>query len=256
MTPDDAVPDRMADEVVVVTGGTRGIGRATTAAFAARGATVVAGYRSDDEAAAETRAAMDGAPGHVETRAFDVADPDAVRDAFEAVVERHGEVTVLVNNAGVLRHSLLLRMDHEAWSETVQTNLTGTFNCTSTALRSMLRGDGGSVVNVSSVAAHRSWTGQANYVASKAGIDGFTRAAARELASTDVRVNAVAPGLVDTGSYNDLVDEDVDVGESADIPQGRIADPAEVAECILFLSSDRASYVTGEVLRVDGGMLA
>lgn len=256
MTPDDAVPDRMADEVVVVTGGTRGIGRATTTAFAARGATVVAGYRSDDERAAETRSALESAPGRVETRRFDVADRDAVRDAFEAVAESHGEVTVLVNNAGVLRRSLLLRMDPEEWSETLATNLTGTFNCTGTALRSMIRGDGGSIVNVSSVAARRSWAGQANYVASKAGIEGFTRAAARELARLDVRVNAVAPGLVETGSYSDLVEDDADAGASEDIPLERIARPAEVAECILFLASERASYVTGEVLRIDGGMLA
>lgn len=255
MTRDADPPEELTDEVVVVTGGTRGIGRATTRAFATRGATVIAGYHSDEEAAAETAAMLGSAPGTVRTRQFDVRSYAEVSDAFADVVETHGDVTVLVNNAGVLRHSLLVRMEPEEWSETVETNLTGTFNCTRNAASSMIRGDGGSIVNVSSVAAKRSWPGQSNYVASKAGINGFTRAAARELANWDIRVNAVAPGLVDTDSYDRLLEDDVDVGESAEIPQGRIAEPDEVAESIVFLASDRASYANGTVLRIDGGML-
>lgn len=256
MNGDIALPNQMDDEVVVITGGTRGIGRATTEAFAARGATVVAGYHSNEEAATETTAALEDAPGTVTTRPFDVRNYEEVSETFEDIVETHGKISVLVNNAGVLRHSLLLRMDPEEWSETIETNLTGTFNCTKSVISSMVREDGGSIVNLSSVAAQSSWSGQANYVASKAGIDGFTQAAARELAHLSIRVNAVAPGLVDTESYNVHAEEDVDVGESENVPQGRIANPEEIAECIVFLASDEASYINGEVLRVDGGMLA
>lgn len=256
MRSDPEPPQRLEDEVVLVTGGTRGIGRATTAAFAARGATVVAGYKSDEEAATATVDDLADLPGTVETTQFDVGDSEAATDAVDEVVDAHGCITSLVNNAGVLHNSLVIRMDPEEWEQTVETNLTGTFNCTKAAARAMFRGDGGSIVNVSSVAAWSCWPGQANYVASKAGINGFTRAVARELAAWDVRVNGVAPGLVDTESYGDLLDRDVDVGETESIPQDRLADPEEVAECIVFLASDRASYVTGEILRIDGGMLA
>jgi 3-oxoacyl-[acyl-carrier protein] reductase len=256
MTPDTVRSDAMDDRVVVVTGGVSGIGRATTEAFAKRGATVVAGYHSDRSAATALCDDLAASPGTVAVRQFDVRDFDAVEDAFAAIADAHGEITTLVNNAGVLTHSLLLRMDPDEWSKTIDTNLTGTFNCTRNVVPSMVRGSGGAIVNVSSVAASSSWPGQSNYVASKAGIDGFTRATARELASLDIRVNAVSPGIVDTGSYEALVDDAVDVADSNEIPQGRIAAPEEVAEPIVFLASDRASYTTGELLRVDGGLLA
>ena len=249
-------PDRMADEVVLVTGGTRGIGRAITEAFAARGATVVACYYSNEEAAAETETAFADAPGEVSTRQVDVRDYGAVDEAFDAVEDDHGQGTVLVNNAGVMSMGLVVRMDPEEWTRTIETNLTGTFNCTRRAVRSMLRGEAGSVVNISSIAGSSSWPGQTAYAASKAGIEGFTRSTARELGGRDVRINAVAPGLVQTATYEDLQEGGFDEASQGSIPQGREADPEEVAECVVFLASERASYVNGEVFRIDGGQLA
>lgn len=248
-------PEDMSEEVVVVTGGTRGIGRAVTEAFAARGATVVAGYLGNEEAAAETADALADAPGEVSTRQFDVREYDEVSEAFDELEETYGSITVLVNNAGVMPSSLLLRTDPDEWSDVIGTNLTGTYNCTRKVARLMLR-EGGSVVNLSSIAGSSSWPGLTGYATSKAGIDGFTRAAARELGGRDIRVNAVAPALVDTGRYEQLRESGFDNTGQAEIPEGRVAEPEEVADCVVFLASERASYVNGEVLRVDGGQLA
>lgn len=259
MTEESAVstpPEDMDDEVVVVTGGTRGIGRAVTSEFASRGATVVAGYHSNEEAAAETAEALADAPGEVSTRQFDVREYDDVSDTFDEIEEEYGRITVLVNNAGISSMSLLIRKDPADWSRTIETNLTGTFNCTRRAVRSMIRGDGGSVVNVSSIAGSSSWPGQTSYAASKAGVEGFTRAAARELGGREIRINAVAPGLVKTDTYAELLGDWSDDDNQGSIPQDREADPEEIASCVVFLASDRASYVNGEVLRVDGGQLA
>jgi 3-oxoacyl-[acyl-carrier protein] reductase len=242
-------------EVAVITGGTRGIGRAVAERLAERGATVVATYHEDDAAAEETAAALADAPADTAVERFDVADYDAVAAAFETVAERYGPPSVLVNNAGTMDNGLLLRMSPEQWRRVVDVNLTGTFHCTREAARRMLRRDdrGGRIVNVASVAARRGWAGQANYAASKAGVLGFTRAVARELGGKDIRVNAVAPGYTDT----DLLDESrgYESAVEADTASGRVAAPAEVADVIAFLASDAASYVNGEVVRVDDGLV-
>jgi len=242
-------------DVAVVTGGTRGIGRAVAERLAAAGATTVATYHADEAAAGETRTALATYDAETGVERFDVADADAVEEAFDRVGERFGPPTVLVNNAGIMRNSLLIRMSPEEWSSVIETNLTGTFNCTRVAARAMLRGEGGRIVNVSSVAARRGWAGQSNYAASKAGIVGFTRSVARELGGKGIRVNAVCPGYADTDLYDDLAG-DLE-GDPADAtPQSRPADPEEVADVIAYLASTDASYVTGEVVRVDGGLLA
>ncbi len=267
-------PDRQVDltgEVAVVTGGTRGIGRAVAERVAAAGATTVATYHADGDAAAETEGALaEVADGDAETavRKFDVGDSEAVDAAFRALREAHGPPTVLVNNAGVMHNGPLVRMSDEQWAEVIRTNLTGAFHCTRAALRGMLAGNGGAIVNVASVAAERGWAGQANYAASKAGLLGLTRSAAREYGDRGVRVNAVCPGYVDTGIYDDLAETDADDGDGTArdgnrevndlerVPQGRAADPGEVADAIVYLASDAAAYVNGSVLRVDGGRLA
>jgi 3-oxoacyl-[acyl-carrier protein] reductase len=242
-------------EVAVVTGGTRGIGRAVAERLAERGATVVATYYEDDEAAEETAAALADSPADTAVERFDVADYDAVAATFETVTERYGAPSVLVNNAGTMDNGLLLRMTPEQWRRVVDVNLTGTFYSTREAARQMLRSDdrGGRIVNVASVAAQRGWAGQANYAASKAGVLGFTRAVARELGGKDIRVNAVAPGYTDT----DLLDESrgYESAVEADTASGRVAAPAEVADVIAFLASDAAAYVNGEVVRVDDGLV-
>lgn len=245
-----------ADDIAVVTGGTRGIGRAVAERLAAAGATTVATYARDDRAAAETERALRDRVGGDEcaVRRFDVRDLDAVSDAFEAIRDEFGPPSVLVNNAGVMRNGLLVRMDPEDWHEVLDTNLTGTFHCTREAARLMLRAGGGRIVNVSSVAARRGWPGQANYAASKAGVLGLTRAVARELGGRSIRVNAVCPGYTDTDLYRselaDAADDRLD-----DVPADRVADPGEVADAVCFLASEASSYVNGEVLRVDGGLL-
>lgn len=253
-------PTEASDEVVLVTGGTRGIGRRTARLFAERGATVVANYHADESAARDAGAALADAPGETAVRQFDVGDYDAVADAVETVEDEFGQITTLVTNAGIMRNSLLLRMDPEEWQAVVETNLTGTFNCARAVARSMLLGEGGAIVCVSSVAARRGWAGQSNYAASKAGVEGFVRSLARELADRSVRVNAVAPGYTRTDMFDDLAADQgrdpAELTEHASIPQDRAADPEEIAETIYYLASDRASYVTGEVVRVDGGLLA
>lgn len=242
-----------ADDVAVVTGGTRGIGRAVAERLADEGATTVATYAHDDRAAAETERALLECAGACAVRKFDVRDFDAVREAFAGIRDEFGPPSVLVNNAGVMRNGLLVRMDPEAWQEVLDTNLTGTFHCTREAARLMLRAGGGRIVNVASVAARRGWAGQANYAASKAGIVGLTRAAARELGDRSIRVNAVCPGYTDTDLYRSELAGDDTPPES--IPAGRVADPDEIADAIRFLASEEASYVNGEVLTVDGGLL-
>lgn len=246
----------MADDIAVVTGGTKGIGRATARALAERGATVVANYHADTDAAAETERLLADCPGIVVTRQFDVGDFEAVKTEFEEIRDEFGQLTTLVNNAGIMRNSLLLRMDPSEWESVIRTNLTGTFNCTKAVLRSMLFGDGGSIVCVSSIAAQQGWAGQSNYAASKAAIEGFVQSVAQELSSRDIRINAVAPGYTETELYDELTDEETSVADAEGIPIERIADADEIAEAICFLASERASYITGEVLRADGGLLA
>ncbi|TMT85674.1 SDR family oxidoreductase [Haloterrigena sp. H1] len=242
-------------EVAVVTGGTRGIGRAVATRLAELGATVVATYHEDDAAADETTAALASFPAETAVERFDVADYDAVAATFETIAERYGSPTVLVNNAGTVADGLLVRMTPEQWQRVVDVNLTGTFYCTREAARRMLRRDdrGGRIVNVASVAAQHGGVGQANYAASKAGVLGFTRAAARELGGKDIRVNAVKPGYTDTDLLAETRGHESAV--ETNTASGRTATPEEVADVIAFLASDAASYVNGEVVRVDDGLV-
>lgn len=243
------------DDVAVVTGGTRGIGRAVAERLASHGATTVATYAHDDEAATATERRLRSHTPESEVRRCDVREYEAVAETFGAVADDLGPPSVLVNNAGVMANSLLVRMSPEEWGRVLDTNLTGSFYCLREAARHMLRGDGGRVVNVSSIAAKRGWAGQANYAASKAGIIGLTRSAARELGDRSIRVNAVCPGYTDTEMYHRELDDASDSLVDM-IPEGRLADPEEIADTIQFLLGDDASYVNGEVLRVDGGLLS
>lgn len=244
----------LTDDVAVVTGGTKGIGRAIAIELAEAGATTVATYAHDEEAAAETEQRLDAYEQACGVERFDVRDFEAVTTAFADIKETYGPPSILVNNAGVMRNSLLVRMEPEEWDDVIDTNLTGTFYCMRAAVRPMLRERDGRIVNVSSVAAERGWAGQANYAASKAGIVGLTRSAARELGARSIRVNAVCPGYTDTELFRSEFDDSE--GEITDqVPQDRIADPAEIAAAVRFLVSPNSSYVTGEVLRVDGGLL-
>jgi 3-oxoacyl-[acyl-carrier protein] reductase len=228
----------------LVTGGSRGIGRAIAAELANAGAQVVVGYRSGNEEA-------EGVASEIGGKAIqaDVSDPDEAK----RLVDEAGEVDVLVNNAGVTRDGLLVRMPDEDWRNVLDTNLGGTFNTCRAASRGMMKRRSGAIVNISSVVGVHGNPGQTNYAASKAGIIGFTKALARELGSRGVRANVVAPGYISTRLTNELPEE-LRQTMLANTPLGRFGESQDVAGAVRFLCSDAAAFVTGEVLLVDGGL--
>jgi 3-oxoacyl-[acyl-carrier protein] reductase len=238
----------LAGKVAVVTGGSRGIGAAISRELARAGAKVAVTCRSGQEAAEEVAAEVGGA-------AFrgDVADPGEAQALIEQVEAQLGDVDLLVNNAGVTRDTLIARMTDEDWEVVIDTNLRGTFNTSRAVARKMLRRRAGAIVNLTSVVGLHGNPGQANYAASKAGIIGLTKALARELGSRGVRVNAVAPGYIDT-ELTRVLPEQARNAILANTPLGRLGEPEDVAAAVRFLCSDDAAYVTGEVLLVDGGL--
>jgi 3-oxoacyl-[acyl-carrier protein] reductase len=241
----------LTGRVAVVTGASRGIGRAIARGLASQGAVVCAAARGTN--AAGTAAAIVETGGRAESFTVDVTDTASVEALFGAVVGRHGRVDVLVNNAGIARDQLMLRMKREDWDEVLQTNLTAAFTCVQAVLKSMVKQRSGRIVNISSVVGQMGNAGQANYAASKAGLIGFSKALAREVASRNVTVNVVAPGLIETDMTKSLADR-AQTDWSAQIPVGRIGSPDDVAAAVCFLASDEAAYITGQVLAVNGGM--
>lgn len=239
--------------VAVVTGGARGIGRAMTRALAAAGAKVVVSGRNQEaleEACAEVTA---GGGEAIAVQADVVQESEADRLA-ERTLEAFGKAEILINNAGVTRDGLLLRMSDKDWDEVLDTNLKGAFHCTRAFARTMVRQRWGRIVNITSVIGLMGNAGQANYAASKAGLIGLTKAVAKELASRHITVNAVAPGFIDTAMTEALGEKARDALLTR-IPLGRLGKPEDVAHAVLFLCSEEAGYVTGQVLTVDGGMV-
>ncbi len=238
--------------VALVTGGSRGIGRATAALLARGGARVAVCGRNatDAEAAAQ---ALREAGGEAIAVPADVADPAQVEGAVRASLEKFGRLDILVNNAGIRQDGLVLRMRDEDWDRVMAVNLKGAFHCVRAALRGMVRQRGGRIINVTSVVAVSGNAGQANYVSAKAGLIGFTKAVALEVASRGITVNAVAPGFIETDMTAGL-DADLQQRYQAQIPAGRFGRPEEVAWAIGFLASEEAGYLTGQVLHVNGGM--
>jgi 3-oxoacyl-[acyl-carrier protein] reductase len=241
----------LSGRIAVVTGASRGIGRAIAARLASQGAVVCAAARGEN--ARDATKAILGAGGRAEAFSVDVTDAASVGALVAAVVERHGRVDILVNNAGIARDQLMLRMKREDWDAVLDTNLTAAFTCVQAVLKAMVRQRAGRIINIGSVVGQMGNAGQANYAASKAGLIGFSKALAREVASRNVTVNVVAPGLIETDMTKGLTDRS-QTDWSAQIPVGRIGSPDDVAAAVCFLASDEASYITGQVLAVNGGL--
>jgi 3-oxoacyl-[acyl-carrier protein] reductase len=241
----------LTGKVALVTGASRGIGRAIAVALAARGAHVVAVARANNADA--TVEAIRAAGGQATAVGADVTDPASVEAMLAAALQHTGRLDVLVNNAGIARDQLMLRMKRADWDEVLATNLTAAFTIVQAALKPMIRQRGGRIINIGSVVGQMGNAGQANYAASKAGLIGFSKAVAREVASRQITVNVVAPGLVATDMTQALTDK-AQGDWSAQIPLGRVGTPEDVAAAVCFLASDEASYITGQVLAVNGGM--
>ncbi len=239
--------------VVAITGASRGIGRATAVALAAPGIDVIINYNSNPGAAQQTAAAVEARGGVPHLHPFNVSDPDAVKETFKEIIKAYGRLDVLVNNAGITRDNLLALMKQDEWDAVINTNLKGAFLCAQAVVKTMMRQRYGRIINVTSVVGVVGNAGQANYCAAKAGIIGLTRSLARELISRNITVNAVAPGYIETDMTHELPEkaQELLIGQ---IPAGRIGAPEEVAAAIVFLASDAASYITGQVLHVNGGM--
>ena len=238
---------------VVVTGGSRGIGRAVCEAFAGPDTLVLFNYNQAADQAEKTRALVAAAGGEAVGLQMDVSAESQVQAFFNEVISRAGRIDVLVNNAGVTRDGLIVRMKSEHWDTVLDTNLKGAFNCTKFAAKAMMKQRYGRIINITSVVGVTGNPGQANYVAAKAGLIGLTKAVARELAPRGITANAVAPGFVETDMTRDLP-EKTRSAMLTQIPLGRPAEVAEVAAAVLFLASDQAAYITGQVLHVNGGM--
>ena len=247
------VSKRLEGQVAIVTGASRGIGRAVAIALATEGAKVVVNYAKSSQAADAVVAEIEGMGSEAIALQADVAQTEQVNALFSAVLEQWGRIDILVNNAGITRDTLLIRMKLEDWQAVIDLNLTGVFLCTKAASKVMLKQRSGRIINVTSVVGEMGNAGQANYSASKAGVIGFTKSIAKEVASRGITVNAVAPGFITTDMTADLK-----VGEEVlkMIPLGRYGQPDEVAGLIRFLAADAAAaYITGQVINVDGGMV-
>jgi 3-oxoacyl-[acyl-carrier protein] reductase len=243
---------RLRERVAIITGASRGIGRATALALAAEGANVVVNYASSSAAADEVVKAITDAGGNAIALQADVSKLEQVDALINHTLEKFGRVDVLVNNAGITRDTLLLRMKPDDWQAVIDLNLTGVFFCTRAASKLMLKQKSGRIINITSVAGQMGNPGQANYSAAKAGVIGFTKTVAKELASRGITVNAVAPGFIATDMTSGVKSEEI----LKYIPLGRYGEPDEVAGMIRFLAADpAAAYITGQVFNVDGGMV-
>jgi len=243
----------VAGRVALVTGASQGIGRACALALAEGGAAIALAARNEEKLA-QVASEVEGKGGQVAVFRMDVSNEDEAKAAVKAAIERFGKIDILVNNAGVTRDTLLLRMKRADWDTVLQTNLSGPFFCTQAAISSMLKQRWGRIINITSIFGQTGQVGQANYAASKAGLIGFTMSMAREVASRNITVNAVAPGYIETAMTEGLSPElKSKVNEM--IPLGRAGSDMDVAHAVRFLASEEAGYITGHVLKVNGGML-
>ena len=246
--------NRLKDKVAIITGGSRGIGRAVAVALASAGAKVAVNYAGNDAAAEETKAAIEAAGGTAILVKADIADSEAVEKMVADTVAAFGQIDILVNNAGITRDGLLMRMKNEDFDAVINTNLKGVYYTTKAVTKLMMKKRYGRIINMASVVGLTGNAGQANYSAAKAGVIGFSKTVAKELASRGITCNMVAPGLIATDMTKDLPEKAKEAMMTS-IPLGRAGQPEDVAQAVLFLASDNASYITGQVINVDGGMV-
>ena len=244
----------LKDKVAIVTGGTRGIGRAIALKLADKGANIVINYRNSDKEAEELKAILEGKGVKVLTVKCDISNFEDSKNLMDKCKEVFGKIDILVNNAGITKDTLIMRMKEEDFDNVIDVNLKGTFNCAKHASAIMLKQRFGKIINMTSVVGIAGNAGQVNYAASKAGVIGLTKSLAKELGSRGITVNAVAPGFINTDMTASL-SEKVKEEASKNIPLKRLGDPEDVANLVGFLASDAANYITGQVINVDGGMV-
>lgn len=240
-------------KVAVVTGASRGIGRAVAIKFAEEGAVVVINYNGSKERAESVKNEIEAAGGKAAIRQCNVSDYSACEEMFKDIIAEFGSIDILVNNAGITKDGLLMKMTEADYDAVLDTNLKGTFNCIRFVARQMIKQRGGRIINMSSVSGVLGNAGQANYSASKAGVIGLTKSAARELAARGITVNAIAPGFINT-EMTEVLSDKVKEGAVAQIPLGKFGETEDIANAAAFLASDQARYITGQVLHIDGGM--
>ena len=245
---------QLEGKVALVTGASRGIGKAIALMLAENGADIAVNFAGSTAAAEAVAAEIEKMGRKAILVQGDVSKADVCAEIVDKVVNELGHIDILVNNAGITRDTLLLRMKEEDWDAVLNTNLKGVFNCTKAAVKYMAKQRSGSIVNISSVVALMGNAGQANYAAAKAGILGFTRSVAKEMAARGIRVNAVTPGFIKT-DMTSVLSEKVVAAMEASIPLARLGEPEDIAKAVLFLVSDNAAYITGQTLHVDGGMV-
>ena len=244
---------KLKGQIAIVTGASRGIGRAIALELANQGADVVVNYSGNEEKAKSVVEEILSSGSRAFAVQCDVSDSDSVAAMLKRTIDEFGKVDILVNNAGITKDNLLMRMKEDEWDQVINTNLKGVFLCTKAVTRQMMKQRKGRIINVASVVGITGNPGQANYVAAKAGVIGFTKPAAKELASRGITVNAVAPGFIST-DMTDQLPEDVRNQLLSQIPLGRLGNPEDIAKVAAFLASDDSSYMTGQTLSVDGGM--
>ena len=245
---------KLEGKVALVTGASRGIGRAIALALASEGASIVINYAGSAASAEAVKAEVEALGQKAVCIQADISSMSAATEMVEAAVKEFGRVDILVNNAGITRDGLLMRMKEEDWDAVLSTNLKGVFNCSKACIKYMMKQRAGRIISISSVVGVMGNAGQANYAAAKAGVIGFTKSVAKEVASRGITANAIAPGFIQTDMTKALPEKVVEAMQ-AGIPLGRLGDPEDIAKAVVFLASDDASYITGQTLHVDGGMV-
>ncbi|MFC7685452.1 3-oxoacyl-[acyl-carrier-protein] reductase [Ureibacillus sp. GCM10028918] len=244
---------KLDGKTAVVTGASRGIGRAIALQLATEGANVVVNFSGSEQKASEVVKEIQDLGSQAIAVQANISDSESVQQLMNAAIEQFGAIDILVNNAGITRDNLLMRMKEDEWDDVINTNLKGVFLCTKAVTRQMMKQRAGRIINISSIVGVMGNAGQANYVAAKAGVIGLTKTTARELASRNILVNAIAPGFIST-EMTDTLPEDVKSAMLSQIPLAKLGNPEDVSKAVVFLASDDASYMTGQTLHIDGGM--